>query len=110
MTSCGLTVNKANGEYRPKKYIYSVRDQEGEVVAFHFHPDIVPFCHLHIRRVPPPYAKAHYPSGRVSIEEVVAFVIREFGVPPCRSDYKAVLQSGFEKFAAWRTWHTAGIF
>ena len=89
-----------------RSYIYALYNKNGEVVSFHYHPDQTPevdFCHMHFRRTPE-FKRVHFPTGRVAIEEVVAMVIRDFGVKPRRADYQQVLRSGLEKFRDWRTW------
>lgn len=94
------------GSYRvtTRSYIYSLRDSEGEIIGYHFHPESgVEFCHAHFRKSPE-YGKVHFPTGRVAIEEVVAMAIRDLGVRPQRSDYGAVLKAGLDEFREWRTW------
>lgn len=97
-------------EYRvsTKSYAYAIEDEDGEIVSFHYHPDSgIDFCHMHFRRAPR-FGRAHFPSGRVAVEEVVGLAIRELGVEPRRSDYRRVLTRGLEKFREWRTWDSRG--
>jgi len=95
------------GRYKvaTRSYIYTLYDKDGEIVGFHYHPDQTPdigFCHMHFRRSD--YKRAHFPTGRVAIEEVVALAIRDFGVAPRRDDHEEIIRAGLEKFRAWRTW------
>ncbi len=103
-----IVPNKISGEWKisTRSYVYSLADDSGEVIAFHWHPFPdweVDFPHLHFRRTAE-YSRAHYPTGRVAVEEVVALVIREFGVAPRRDDYLRILDEGLAKFRQWRTW------
>jgi len=54
------------------------------------------------------FGSAHFPTGRVAVEEVVALVIRDLGVKPRLRDYKTILTEGLEKFRDWRTWSSRG--
>lgn len=93
-------------------YWYQVRRTGGpEVIAFHWHPrgqgGNIPFPHLHLGHAIGPVAigaKAHVPTGRVSLEAVVAFLIRELGVRPLRPDWDDVLAANQAAFDAKRTW------
>jgi hypothetical protein len=97
---------------RSSGYWYQVRRADGpEVLAFHWHPAgpgaNIPFPHLHLGRalgaidIDP---KAHVPTGRVSLEAVVAFLIRELGVRPLRPDWESVLAANQAAFDTTRTW------
>ena len=43
-------------------------------------------------------SKAHVPTGRVSFENVVAFLIREFAVPASRTDWQGLLRNNDQQF------------
>ena len=104
-------VVRAEGDRGPYKvstisYIYRIDDSAGELVSFHYHPDHhVDFCHMHLRQN---FDRVHFPTGRVAIEEVIAMLIRDFGIPPRRKNYEALISEGLEKFRTWRTWHSRG--
>lgn len=104
---------EAEGERGPYKvstrsYIYALSDGDGEIVGFHYHPESnMDFCHLHFRRSAE-FGKAHFPTGRVAIEEVIALAIRDLGVTPRRADYREVLGEGLAAFRQWRTWDSRG--
>lgn len=101
----------ASWTVRSLGYWYQVRHGDGpEVIAFHWHPTGVGGAippHLHLGRALGPVdidAKAYLPAGRVSLEAVVAFLIRELGVRPLRPDWDAVLAANQAAFDANRTW------
>jgi hypothetical protein len=48
--------------------------------------------------------KLHLPTGRVSIEAVVRFLIEDLDVVPRRRDWSAVLDRHEEAFRRSRTW------
>jgi len=92
-------------------YFYQVREWDGqEVIAFHWHPGRrgqPDFPHLHVTsqsgsvQIP---AKSHVPTGRISIESVVRFLIEELDVRPLRPDWDRVLLEGERSFDDRRSW------
>ena len=81
------------------------------MIAFHWHPTgrggNIAFPHLHLGRAAGAVdidPKAHVPTGRVSLEAVVAFLIRELGVRPLRPDWGTILAANQAAFDAKRTW------
>lgn len=92
-------------------YIYGIYDSEdtdSEIMSFHYHPELhVDFCHMHLRQ-DKRFGDAHFPTGRVAVEEVVALAIRDLGVTPRMEDYEDILRDGLEKFRSWRTWSSRG--
>lgn len=101
-------------------YVYEVRTPDGErVIAYHWHPLLeqrehpYPFPHLHIgdQAGPSLLAKRHLPTGRVSLEAVVRFLVDELAVEPIRPDWAAVLTSTeaeFHRRRSWIDWHEMG--
>lgn len=90
-----------------------------ELLTYHYHPSSdrsrVKRPHLHLRSaagVIPVLAAGHYPTGRVSLEEVVWMLLNDqdnqFGVRPLANNWRAILQSGLEAFEQWRTWPHGG--
>jgi len=81
-------------------YHYELQRRDGrELVAYHWHPQgagPVTWPHIHlgpaIGDLWRPATRAHFPTGQVTIEDMVRLAIREFGVTPRRSDWDAVLQ------------------
>lgn len=109
-------VVEAEGDAGPWKvrsaaYIYAVDDREGnELLSYHWHPlttPDVPFAHLHFRRPAEPYQQllhAHFPTGRVSMERLIRFLIHELQVEPRRDDWPKVIERTNAQFEEWRTW------
>jgi hypothetical protein len=108
---------QAEGDRGPLKvqtvaYMYTVEDAEGrEVFGYHWHPEgrsPTSFPHLHLEagamigRVE--IMRAHFPKGRVSVEEFLRLVIETFDLRTRRKDWRAVLQQTQAAFATWRTW------
>jgi hypothetical protein len=92
-------------------YAYKIEAWDGpEIMSFHWHPDLpVKLPHLHIsagaagalRRE---LQRAHIPTGRVALEDVVRFLIESFGVQTIREDWESVLDETaalFRRFATW---------
>jgi crotonobetainyl-CoA:carnitine CoA-transferase CaiB-like acyl-CoA transferase len=52
----------------------------------------------------PELVRAHFPTGRVSVEEFLRLVIETFDVKTRRKDWQTVLQQTQAAFARWRTW------
>jgi hypothetical protein len=80
-------------------YYYALRELEGsEIVAYHWHPgrrSPIDFPHLHLGAGSgigrEELQKAHVPTGRVDLEDVLLMAIREFGVRPRREDWARIL-------------------
>lgn len=92
-------------------YYYQVREQDGpEIIAFHWHPGRrgqPEFPHLHVAsHVGSVHmaAKHHVPTGRVSLESVVRFLIEELHARPLRQDWQRVLDEGQQHFDRRRSW------
>jgi hypothetical protein len=71
-------------------------EDERELFAYHWHPigrSHVTTPHLHIsgRTEPPELAQAHYPTGPVTLADVVRPLIADFQVPPRRTDWQRIL-------------------
>lgn len=69
-----------------------------EILAWHWHAESRHrHPHLHIgaaaaRERLPALEKAHLPTGAVSLADVVACAVRDFGVVPLRRDWRQVLE------------------
>jgi hypothetical protein len=92
-------------------YFYVLADgNDDEIIAYHWHPYVgVTTPHLHVRAANhpnyPDIPKAHFPSGRVSIEEVLRLAIEEFGATSIRpTDWEEILEESQSAFEAWRSW------
>lgn len=96
-----------------RRYMYELRDRsDREIFSYHWHPEgasPIQFPHFHVDGAPPvmltpmpdetqPYRlaldKAHFATGIITLEEVVALLIRDFDVQPRRTDWERVLSSG----------------
>ena len=111
-------VREAEGDRGPwtvstSEYIYEVSDESDELIAtWHWHPAIAqaddeahwPHLHAHGARETLTLHKLHLPTGRVSVEAVVRFLIDDLDVVPRRDDWRAVLDRHEQTFRALRTW------
>jgi hypothetical protein len=104
------------GNYKVKtlSYMYAIENEFGhEIVAFHWHPEsdveTVTFPHLHIGygagdRILQSVRDSHFPSARVSFEEVCHLLIDHFDVVPLREDAKDVLAENHKLFVTHKSW------
>lgn len=79
------------------KYIY-VLEYQGESVAFHWHPDTndgaIEHPHLHIEGTPASALArgfGHIPTGRVTLESILYWLIADLGATPKNPDWNKVL-------------------
>lgn len=94
-------------------YWYEVSTTEDrEILAFHWTPEADPSLmrttpHLHVGSVniakdaplaPKAFNKLHIPTGDVSLQAVVRFLIEEAGVEPRRADWSEILDRGQAQF------------
>jgi hypothetical protein len=95
------------------EYIYEVFDQTDDLIAaWHWHPmsgrvgDEAHWPHLHAygARETLTLHKLHLPTGRVSLEAVVRFLIEDLDVVPRRADWSAVLTRHEDTFRRLRNW------
>ena len=89
------------------KYTYAIEraDDKQEVLAFHWQDQSskvhYPHAHMdliHISR------KAHIPTGRVPLEDVVWFLIKELDVQPLNKKWDKIILEAREKFIKFKTW------
>ena len=102
------------GEYKARTlaYIYSVRTdsddaENAELIAWHWHPLTTPDRvepHMHVQAVPPLGLKLHTPSGRVSFEQVVRFLVDDLQVEPSRDDWRTIIDECDQRFREFKTW------
>jgi hypothetical protein len=109
-----------DGEWKARTlaYIYSIQvsepengTREQEVIAWHWHPLTTPdrpAPHMHVRSELPvlgvTLAKLHIPSGRVSFEEVIRFLIEDFQVEAARDGWRTIIGDSEQRFKDFRTW------
>ena len=95
------------------RYTYAIYDRPDiesaePLIRWHWNRDDPnwPAAHVHVA-VPDPQGKGvdlHIPTGaRVSIEQVVAFLIRDMAVTPAIPDWQDVLGEGQARFDAFQT-------
>lgn len=90
-------------------YLLSLHPRlETSVLEWHYHPYAGrPDTHLHIGSVegePGPLVNAHVPTGRVSFESIMRFLITEFGVEHPHEGWKEILAECEQRFRRHRTW------
>jgi hypothetical protein len=91
-------------------WIYKITDAEGELIfAFHWHPEgsgRATWPHLHANGSHPAFSleRLHPPTGRVSIEAVVRFLIEDLDVVPRKEDWRIILDNHERQFWEMRTW------
>jgi hypothetical protein len=44
------------------------------------------------------------PTGRVSIEDVIYFIVQELGIKPLQEDWKTILEEERQPFMRDKTW------
>jgi hypothetical protein len=91
--------------------MYEMQKASGELIwSYHWHPTSrVRSPHAHIgstqlRKDAVLSYKAHYPTGRISLESVVRTLIAEYGVSPMRDDWEETLSEREGDFEMHRTW------
>jgi hypothetical protein len=105
----------ANGPWRvtTEGYKYTIETEDGEeILGYHWHPRSLSHIrepHLHlgtgarIGRSELETAKAHLPTGRVSMEDFIQLLIEVFAAHP-RRDWRTILKATgdlFWKYASW---------
>jgi hypothetical protein len=89
---------QSGGSVRVVGYGYSVIDTGGrELLAFHWHPDgqspiVEPHLHIHGAVAGIALDSAHVPTGLVSLQSFLRFLIRDFAVVPLRPDWPTLLE------------------
>lgn len=109
----------AEGQRGPWKvetvaYYYTVIEADAphrDIFGYHWHPQgrsPITYPHLHLHSGAdvgaPRMADAHFPTGRIAVEQVLRLLIKEFDVTPLRDDWETILQETQERFEEWRTW------
>lgn len=109
-------VTAATGERGPWKvstaaYYYALHDaKKREVLAFHWHPEAEgeqKYPHLHLydaSNIMPSLVKVHLPTGRISLEQFLVFLIDELKIKPLKPDWENKLKSTQARFEQFRTW------
>lgn len=105
---------KYKGEWRVStlEYIYNVsgaEDTRDYLFAWHWHPNQRPECHLHADAElanQMKLSKKHLPTARVSLEEVLWFLIDEFDVQAAKdpAECRRLLSETQRRHEKYRTW------
>lgn len=114
-------VSATEGERGPWKvetlaYAHGLETPDAqEIIAYHWHPERgsrITYPHLHLGAGIAAdlgiLEKAHIPTGRVALEDLLRFAILELGVEPQRDDWREVLSETQGKFEERRTWRRSG--
>lgn len=95
-----------------RRYIYEIQvahaqGKREQLVRWHWHPEgrsryVHP--HLHLPEGAP-YSKVHVPSGRITFEDVVEFMICELRVEPTHESWQSALDEVRQRHVQYRSWH-----
>lgn len=87
-------------------YSYAIWDKTGEnqILRWDWHPriDHIPFPHLHIQDSK--LKDEHLVTSRVTLEQVIKFLITQWDVKAIRRDWKAILARGMRAVEDNCTW------
>ena len=110
--SCQYAIDAGEGGRDPFSvrsigYNFDVRDRQGREILFYHWPPVgrspIDYPHLHLsgrlapldtgpRDAPIAFGEMHLPTGGpVTLTDIVRLLITEFGVPPRRADWAAIL-------------------
>ena len=102
---------------RTEAYIYILTDeQDRPMVEYHWHPQkeyLRKRPHFHIKHgstgqgtsgLRQGLRKAHFPSGRIAIEEIARFLITEMRVRPRFEEWDDMLSKNLQDFESYRSW------
>lgn len=107
---------RIEGEWKVKtlgyEYAIELTKEKKEVIAFHWNSSVDNGlrAHIHVGLTGKGQSlsnKHHIPSGRVSVENVVKFLIEELRVPPAkayRGTWNDLIEKALQKFNAFRSW------
>lgn len=93
-------------------YYYELQIGSGqEILSYHWHPDgpsPVTFPHMHIGTASgvtvDGILKAHFPTPRTALEDLLWMLIEDFGVRHRRRDWQRILERNRAGYVADRTW------
>ena len=110
-------VKDDDGSYRvtTDSWVYQILDDEGsEVLAYHWDPIGTPSTpHLHVGSVllssekhhlSKAFSNLHLPTDRISMEQIMYLLIRDFEVVPLNDGWEDVLSRGHRAFEEKRSW------
>lgn len=92
-------------------YVYRIQTGTHPYVQYHWHPvgDYLkkrPHLHLNAQSgvLKQGLNKIHFPTGRMSIEELVRFLIEDIHASPLREDWNDILRANLDRFERYRSW------
>jgi hypothetical protein len=89
-----------------RAYSYVIEDRAGvEVLAYQWHPKgqshiTEPHLHVHCG----PLESTHLPTGRISLEDLLIYLIDEMRARPVRDNWRDVLKQTREAFKKNKSW------
>jgi len=92
-----------------RDYAYTLADGEerrNEIFSWQWHPTTGkedPHLHAHRGRSGT-LGKLHLPTGRIAFEDVLLFLVDDWGLTPCQDDGEQTLRESRSRFHAFRTW------
>jgi hypothetical protein len=108
-----IEADEARGPWKVQTvaYAYVLQADDRELIAFHWNPTgagSVTRPHVHIGPAGgcthPALTRAHLPTGRIALEDILRLAIEELGVEPLRSDWSGILETTQSGYEEWRTW------
>jgi hypothetical protein len=91
-------------------YVYRVAlgpSQDDSIVAWHWHPSTKAECHVHSFSshglLPGGLGELHLPTGRVSIEQILRFLILDLGVR-ARVGWEQAIGESEARFNEYKSW------
>lgn len=109
MTLCCVADEGERGPFRmsTRRYDFELIEAGSVVFGWHWHPESkqsrVNWPHLHL----PPgsvHKSKHVPTGRVALEDVLLFGIRDMDVVPAHGQSVAILEEVAERHKKYRSW------
>jgi len=92
-------------------YTLTIAATAQEVLGYHWHPQgrsNVMYPHLHLYEgagtLRHNLRKAHLPTGRIAVEDILRLAIAHFLVTPLRKDWEIILAETQDAFQQWRAW------
>lgn len=91
------------------RYIHEIKGPRSDVrvAAWHWHPDVknssVAYPHFHLPDKTP-FSTKHFPSGRITVEEIIRFVITEMEAEPTNNRWAESLDESEALHKLHRSW------
>lgn len=91
-----------------RRYVYELSESGSTLLGWHWHPaskraSQITWPHLHMPKASK-YAKAHVPTGRVALEDLLLFLINDMGAVPDRDNASAIIEETSQVHKAHRGW------